>query len=1207
MAHFAEMELRLCQYSALHRCVIINHALMELSSNVIDKGLRAPSSREQDDMEAAKRTAAQASAMTTSPVTTPGRLSIQETAKKSKPAITTFRDPLFIGIANASKLIEEQQKAALQANNPSFLPATPASAKSDRNNTPARQGATPIASSSTPRLKQTKIMTKAEKLELKQASADSALQIQDKDSTEMTIGVERTPERSMASLPWKRMFSPSSSNEVHSLPPPTAPKSNSTSTSTTFDDDIMDIDPEPPTEVNNKSFEFEDDVHGLIGRHKRSLSNLKAQDAPTSKLSSDMTVVEQEMAEDLVLSPDGKLPIVRVPAAINAKLFQYQRDGIKFLYNLYISEKGGILADDMGLGKTIQTICFALAIKGGQPASTFFPNQKEAASATEDLLPEDQKKLFAPIAQLPILIVTPASLLQHWHREFSQWTKLRAFIAHGKQDKLRVFESAQGNKLDVVLMSFDTLLTSTKQLNDISFSCVIFDEAHKVKNRQSKLFAACLKLKVKRKYGLTGTMMQNSFEELWTLCQALGFAMYSVGDLDYFKRHYIAPIKEGHVQDATNAQITCASIVAHSLVDKLSKYVLRRTKACIAHQLPPKEDHIVFCEPTPLQLRIYKRITDSPLYRLLRANSVTCKCGSGKAAVKCCAKRNRAIDGPSIDFPNVALPALTRLQQLANHVSLIVPPSLIDDLVAAFATKKRLSHTFSSTHAFTADLATNTAHITNYFSAGEKNSGPSAPSSSDASDKSLANGESSSVKQDHPSHATHRASISSDMTSKTAISSSATESASGPPLSSLITSPFLKMAFGDDLEAVAELLVNGDEDMQLCGKLKVLSSLLPHWQKQGSKVLLFSSSTRVMDLLSRFCTKQGYTFGRVEGTTPIAQRQRLVDHFNRTKSQFIFIISTKACGVGLNLSSANVVVIFEPHFNVSLDMQASDRAHRIGQVRTTRVYRLVSAYTIEELTYRRQIYKQQMANIATEGRSERRFFKMSEVFGAHLLFSLLDHSQLNTVDILERSNVGVGTATGTLPSTSTDAQLEQVFEAPIAANFRVTRDDINVASAAQDGLLQLILDKAQPNDELLDFADGGMKPTATNRDETEETGAAGGTNGAPAEEPSALDQSECLDMEDLLKKAGVLHSHLNSELFSTPDDSVVHIPSPIKPSTATTMPRPSLVSDSALSALSALRTMATQRPTEEIDPNCAAFVGDGKGASPTPSFPELSD
>jgi SNF2 family DNA or RNA helicase len=102
-----------------------------------------------------------------------------------------------------------------------------------------------------------------------------------------------------------------------------------------------------------------------------------------------------------------------------------------------------------------------------------------------------------------------------------------------------------------------------------------------------------------------------------------------------------------------------------------------------------------------------------------------------------------------------------------------------------------------------------------------------------------------------------------------------------------------KIAFGDKYEDIKVLLKNGT-DSELCGKLNVLKALLITWVKlKKSKVLLFSYSTKNMDILERFLRKERYSFNRLDGSTPITQRQKIVDNFNNSPNKFIFLISTK--------------------------------------------------------------------------------------------------------------------------------------------------------------------------------------------------------------------------------------------------------------------------------------------------------------------------
>lgn len=155
-----------------------------------------------------------------------------------------------------------------------------------------------------------------------------------------------------------------------------------------------------------------------------------------------------------------------------------------------------------------------------------------------------------------------------------------------------------------------------------------------------------------------------------------------------------------------------------------------------------------------------------------------------------------------------------------------------------------------------------------------------------------------------------------------------------------------------------------------------------------------------------------YNVSYLDGSLDYVVRQEIVDDFNGNPSQFVFLISTKAGGTGLNITSANKVVIMDPNWNPAYDLQAQDRAYRIGQLRDVQVFRLISAGTIEEIVYARQIYKQQQANIGYNASIERRYFKgvqsakgqQGEIFG---LSNLLTYHADNVVlrDIVNKTNV----------------------------------------------------------------------------------------------------------------------------------------------------------------------------------------------------------
>ncbi|MBA0805452.1 hypothetical protein Gohar_004968 [Gossypium harknessii] len=223
---------------------------------------------------------------------------------------------------------------------------------------------------------------------------------------------------------------------------------------------------------------------------------------------------------------------------------------------------------------------------------------------------------------------------------------------------------------------------------------------------------------------------------------------------------------------------------------------------------------------------------------------------------------------------------------------------------------------------------------------------------------------------------------------------------------------FASAVFGPDIDMVGGNAPSKSfmdlSDTRYCGKMRALEKLMSSWALMGDKILLFSYSVRMLDILEKFLIRKGFCFSRLDGSTPTNMRQSLVDEFNSSPSKQVFLISTRAGGLGLNLVSANRVVIFDPNWNPAQDLQAQDRSFRFGQRRHVVVFRLLAAGSLEELVYSRQVYKQQLSNIAVSGKMEKRYFEgvqdckefQGELFGICNLFRDLS-DKLFTSEILE--------------------------------------------------------------------------------------------------------------------------------------------------------------------------------------------------------------
>uniref|UniRef100_A0A3B3Y0G0 Excision repair cross-complementation group 6-like 2 n=1 Tax=Poecilia mexicana TaxID=48701 RepID=A0A3B3Y0G0_9TELE len=198
-------------------------------------------------------------------------------------------------------------------------------------------------------------------------------------------------------------------------------------------------------------------------------------------------------------------------------------------------------------------------------------------------------------------------------------------------------------------------------------------------------------------------------------------------------------------------------------------------------------------------------------------------------------------------------------------------------------------------------------------------------------------------------------------------------------------------------------------DPMYSGKMKVLQKLLKYYLQKRDKVLIFSLSTKLLNILESYCMAEGLDFSRLDGTTKSRERVQIVKEFNSSSHVNLCLVSTMAGGLGLNFVGANVVVLFDPTWNPANDLQAIDRAYRIGQCRDVTVLRLISLGTVEEVIYLRQLYKQQLQCSVVGKESARRYFEAvqgksvykGELFGIKNLFRLQTEGTCLTRRILE--------------------------------------------------------------------------------------------------------------------------------------------------------------------------------------------------------------
>ncbi|MDA4133356.1 MAG: SNF2-related protein, partial [Thaumarchaeota archaeon] len=345
-----------------------------------------------------------------------------------------------------------------------------------------------------------------------------------------------------------------------------------------------------------------------------------------------------------------------IPAAIAQYLRDYQIEGVRFLHQMFVYQKGGILGDDMGLGKTVQVAAFLTAAFGKTGDERDAKRMRKYRRAGTRWYPK-------------VLIVCPGSLIQNWKNELNRWGWWHVDLFHGagKED---VIQTARAGRLEVMVTTYVTYKNNRDLVNTVQWDAVVADECHVLKEGSAEVTRAMNQVNALCRIGLTGTAIQNRYEELWTLLNWTNPGHF--GTLAEWKQTISRPLTVGQSHDATLYQLSQARKTAKKLVQNLlPEFFLRRMKSLIAHQLPRKSDRVVFCPLTDVQRGAYENFLQSYQVQIIREASDPCPCGSGRDKGWCC--HARLEDGRT--WQGLVFPTIFTLQRLANHLTLLIPAS----------------------------------------------------------------------------------------------------------------------------------------------------------------------------------------------------------------------------------------------------------------------------------------------------------------------------------------------------------------------------------------------------------------------------------------------------------------------------------------------------------------------------------------------------
>lgn len=618
----------------------------------------------------------------------------------------------------------------------------------------------------------------------------------------------------------------------------------------------------------------------------------------------------------------------------DTRLKEYQIVGVSWLLALHQNSYNGILADEMGLGKTAQTCVWLQYLF-------------------------DSGKLVKPV-----IISCPASLLDNWTKEVSIWApRIRAVKYHGSQKERRqiadqLFEEYEESRVDVIITTFQ-MLSNKMDINmafkHFEFSYMIVDEAHNIKNSASQRYKSMSrKIQSERKLLLTGTPISNSISELSNMLIFLMPEVFNSDLLEDAYNSYKRKISNREKLDEANSEVLFLQQI-------IAPFVLRRSKQDVLSCLPKKHTFIEFCELTKIQKKQYDNeigriymekdsVNDSKDSNMLDKDSnqessdekklinlierkiqdkVNSHFGDSASAEN---EKESEDDNLNSNDLKTGLQDYDQDQEQAEQVKSReggkhhYDPKYVNSII--FRMRRICNHTLLHQGHYTSKQI---EELVDYLS--------------DNVDEFKGYSR-IKVEQyitqlcDYEIH---------QLVSRLLI---------------VKNSPLLERFRIDD-----ELIINGS-----C-KLKKMNEIIQSTVIENKeKCLIFCHHTMLLDIIEEYI-KIKYNipdfYLRLDGTTPILERQNMIEKFQTTQVP-LFLLSTKAAGQGLNLTVASSVIMMDLDYNPQIEKQAEDRVHRIGQSKQVKIFKLVCKDTIEENIFNCCQSKLTLDN-AFGGRNQRQF------------------------------------------------------------------------------------------------------------------------------------------------------------------------------------------------------------------------------------------
>ncbi|XP_021380944.2 transcriptional regulator ATRX isoform X2 [Lonchura striata] len=679
----------------------------------------------------------------------------------------------------------------------------------------------------------------------------------------------------------------------------------------------------------------------------------------------DASPLKCPITTKLVLDEDEetKEPLVQVHRSIVTRLKPHQVDGVQFMWDCCCESvkktktspgSGCILAHCMGLGKTLQVVsflhtvllCDKLDFRTGLvvcPLNTALNWLNEFEKWQEGL--EDEEKLEVYELATVKRPQERSYMLQHWQDEGGVM-----IIGYEMYRNLAQGRNVKSRKLKEIF---------NKALVDPGPDFVVCDEGHILKNEASAVSKAMNSIKSRRRIILTGTPLQNNLIEYH--CMVNFIKENLLGSIKEFRNRFINPIQNGQCADSTPVDVRVMKKRAHILYEMLAGCVQRKDYTALTKFLPPKYEYVLEVRMTPIQCKLYQYYLDH-----LTGVGGGNEGGRGKAGAKLFQ-----------DFQMLSRiwthPWCLQLDYISKENKGYFDEDSMDDFIASDSDETSMS---LSSDDYAKKKKSKGKKVTKECSSSGSGSDNDVEVIKVWNSRSRGGGEGNVE----------------DLTNNPA----STKSEEGKATSSSnpgSPAPDWYKDFVTDADA---------EVLEHSGKMVLLFEILRMAEELGDKVLVFSQSLISLDLIEDFLELanrekserdqpsiykgegkwfRNIDYYRLDGSTTAQSRKKWAEEFNDETNVRgrLFIISTKAGSLGINLVAANRVIIFDASWNPSYDIQSIFRVYRFGQNKPVFVYRFLAQGTMEDKIYDRQVTKQSLSFRVVDQQQVERHFTMNEL------------------------------------------------------------------------------------------------------------------------------------------------------------------------------------------------------------------------------------